>query len=100
MPIYEYKCSKCGKIFEELQKITDKPLTRCKICNGRVERLVSNSSFQFKGTGWYVTDYARKTPTSTGETDTDKGGKKGEGKAAEGSEAKPPKQDKTPTTKD
>jgi putative FmdB family regulatory protein len=59
MPIYEYKCEKCGT-FETTQKITDKPLARCPTCKSKVKKLISNTSFQLKGTGWYVTDYARK----------------------------------------
>lgn len=61
MPIYEYRCAKCGEVFEAFQKINDKPLTRCKFCSSRVERLISQSSFQLKGSGWYMTDYARKS---------------------------------------
>ena len=59
MPIYEYDCQKCGT-FETTQKITDKPLAKCPTCKGKVKKLISNTSFQLKGTGWYVTDYARK----------------------------------------
>jgi putative FmdB family regulatory protein len=59
MPIYEYQCQKCGT-FEATQKITDKPLVKCPTCKNRVKKLISNTSFQLKGTGWYVTDYARK----------------------------------------
>ncbi|HEX2930924.1 MAG TPA: FmdB family zinc ribbon protein [Candidatus Binatia bacterium] len=59
MPIYEYRCAKCGT-FETTQKITDKPLVKCPTCKGKVKKLISNTSFQLKGTGWYVTDYARK----------------------------------------
>jgi len=59
MPIYEYECGKCGT-FEATQKITDRALTRCPTCKGKVKKLISNTSFQLKGTGWYVTDYARK----------------------------------------
>jgi putative FmdB family regulatory protein len=59
MPIYEYKCQKCGT-FETTQKITDKALARCPTCKSKVKKLISNTSFQLKGTGWYVTDYARK----------------------------------------
>lgn len=69
MPIYEYQCSKCGEIFEAFQKITDDPLTECKFCHGKVEKLISHSSFQLKGSGWYLTDYARKT---SGSSATDK----------------------------
>lgn len=61
MPIYEYQCDQCGKVEEALQKITDRPLTKCAHCSGRLHKLVSQSSFHLKGTGWYVTDYAGKS---------------------------------------
>ncbi|HEX9442550.1 MAG TPA: zinc ribbon domain-containing protein [Candidatus Binatia bacterium] len=64
MPIYEYACGKCGT-FEVTQRITEKPLGRCPTCKGKVKKLISNTSFQLKGTGWYVTDYARKDKSST-----------------------------------
>ena len=57
MPLYEYRCNECNKTFEVLQKITAEPLEKCLYCNGSVEKLISSTSFQFKGTGWYVTDY-------------------------------------------
>ena len=73
MPIYEYKCSKCGEIFEAFQKIDDQPLSRCKFCQGKVEKLISHSSFQLKGAGWYLTDYAKKSqPSHTEVKDTTK----------------------------
>jgi putative FmdB family regulatory protein len=59
MPIYEYQCQKCGT-FEVTQRITEKPLGKCPTCKGKVKKLISNTSFQLKGTGWYITDYARK----------------------------------------
>ena len=59
MPIYEYQCQKCGT-FEITQRITEKALAKCPTCKGKVKKLISNTSFQLKGTGWYVTDYARK----------------------------------------
>src|SRR5262249_6804997 len=58
MPIYEYRCEKCGD-FEQTQRISDPPLDRCPDCRRKVRRLISNTSFQLKGSGWYVTDYAR-----------------------------------------
>ena len=61
MPIYEYECTKCGKIEEAIQKFSDKPLTKCQSCAGKLHRLVSQSTFHLKGTGWYVTDYANKS---------------------------------------
>lgn len=59
MPLYEYKCKQCGAIFEVLQKHSVKPLTTHKDCGGPVERLISASALQFKGSGFYITDYAR-----------------------------------------
>ena len=64
MPIYEYQCTKCGEIFEAFQKITDEPLTQCRFCQAKVEKLISHSSFQLKGSGWYLTDYARRSSSS------------------------------------
>ena len=61
MPIYEYQCKKCGTIEEALQKFSDKPLTKCRHCTGRLHKLVSQSSFHLKGTGWYVTDYKNRS---------------------------------------
>jgi putative FmdB family regulatory protein len=58
MPIYEYQCEKCG-VFEQTQRITDPALERCPTCRRKVRRLISNTSFQLKGGGWYVTDYGR-----------------------------------------
>ncbi len=60
MPIYEYKCRKCGKQFEAFQGITDPELKSCKFCKGKVNKLVSMSSFSLKGSGWYATDYGGK----------------------------------------
>lgn len=59
MPIYEYKCEGCGETFELIQKFADEPLTVHEKCGGHVHRLMSAPAFQFKGTGWYVTDYAK-----------------------------------------
>lgn len=58
MPIYEYKCKKCSKHHEIMQKITDEPLSVCPACGGAMKKLISNTSFVLKGTGWYATDYA------------------------------------------
>ncbi len=60
MPIYEYKCKKCGKEFEVFQKITAPDVKTCASCHGPVSKLISLSSFSLKGTGWYVTDYGGK----------------------------------------
>jgi putative FmdB family regulatory protein len=64
VPIYEYQCKKCGEIFEAFQKFNDDPLKQCKFCRGHVEKLISQSSFQLKGGGWYLTDYAKKSGCS------------------------------------
>ena len=79
MPIYEYRCEHCGD-FEEMQRITDPPLSRCPRCKRKVRRLISNTSFQLKGSGWYVTDYAR--------AGSGNGGKKEGGKESAASESK------------
>jgi putative FmdB family regulatory protein len=60
MPLYEYQCQKCGKVIEALQKFSDDPLTKCEECGGRLEKLISKSSFALKGKGWYKTDYQNK----------------------------------------
>lgn len=65
MPIYEYKCTKCEKEFEVMQRITAEPLTKCEACGGKLDKLVSQSAFVLKGTGWYQTDFADKKPAST-----------------------------------
>lgn len=63
MPIYEYYCEGCDKVFEIRQRITDNPKTTCEICQGKIEKQISLSSFHLKGSGWYVTDYSRKNGT-------------------------------------
>jgi putative FmdB family regulatory protein len=86
MPIYEYECQKCGT-FEATQRITEKPLSKCPTCRGKVKKLISNTSFQLKGTGWYITDYARK--------DNGKGADKGENGAKSSAESKESKDTKS-----
>lgn len=61
MPVYEYECTKCGHHAEKLQKMTDPPITECAMCAGRMKKLISQSTFHLKGSGWYVTDYASKS---------------------------------------
>ena len=86
MPIYEYKCQQCGLHFEKRQSVSDAPLSVCEKCHGKLEKQWSLSGFQFKGAGWYVTDYAGKGKDSSGKDGSDKGGgdKGGESKPAEG----------------
>ena len=61
MPLYEYECEKCGHRFEKIQKFSDKMVKKCPECGGRVEQMISAPAVQFKGSGWYVTDYANKS---------------------------------------
>jgi len=77
MPIYEYECGDCGQIHEIMQKMSDQPLSECPRCSGKLQKLISHSTFHLKGSGWYATDYANrnsgspaaesKTPDKTGE---------------------------------
>ena len=94
MPLYDYRCHQCGEVFEVRQKFADEVLTVHESCGGELERLISLPALQFKGTGWYVTDYGRngKIPSaSNGKTETksDSGSEsKGESKAEAKAEAK------------
>ncbi len=72
MPIYEYECENCGRRYEVWQKITDPPLTTCEACKGKLNKLISQSSFILKGSGWYVTDYARKEKKAEKKEDSSK----------------------------
>jgi putative FmdB family regulatory protein len=69
MPLYEYECSACGRRFEKMRRFSDPPLERCKLCGkGPVQKLASAPAVHFKGTGWYVTDYAKKSSSTAPET--------------------------------
>jgi putative FmdB family regulatory protein len=91
MPIYEYKCNKCG-VVEVMQRITEAPLKKCPNCKSKVERMVSRSSFVLKGTGWYATDYANKgkdkAPASEDGASTSNGSPQSESKSESKTEAK------------
>ena len=93
MPIYEFECKKCKAHIEVFQKVSDKPPTKCRNCGGKLERKISAPAIQFKGSGWYVTDYARTTKSdkteseSTSEAKSDKADKP-EKKAKESSSTK------------
>ena len=69
MPIYEYKCQQCGHHFEKRQSVSDAPLATCEKCHGKLEKQWSLSGFQFKGAGWYVTDYAGKKADTAGKSE-------------------------------
>ncbi len=76
MPIYEYRCEKCGNQFEIIQKFSDRPLKSCPSCKVRLTKLISQAAFQLKGSGWYVTDYARKSDTKPEKSTEAKNGDK------------------------
>ena len=91
MPLYEYQCEACGHRFEVIQKFSDAPLDTCEKCGGTVRKLLSSPAIQFKGSGWYITDYARagKTDGGTGGTaKTESASSSGESKSETKSEAK------------
>jgi putative FmdB family regulatory protein len=92
MPIYEYECKGCGKLHEIMQKITEPALKKCPDCGGDMKRLISNTSFVLKGTGWYMTDYAsnKRSPSTEPKTGNGagNGSKNGEAKKEKKSETK------------
>jgi len=98
LPLYEYECQKCGARFERIQKFSDPLLRTCEKCGGELERLVSPSALHFKGSGWYITDYARKSSSEP----SGKAERGGVGKSAGSSPAKPaaPKKPTEPTSKE
>jgi putative FmdB family regulatory protein len=73
MPLYEYQCKKCGHRFEKIQKFSDKPIKKCPECGGPVEKTISAPAVQFKGSGWYVTDYAKKSGSSASSSSSESG---------------------------
>ncbi|HIJ21226.1 MAG TPA: zinc ribbon domain-containing protein [Deltaproteobacteria bacterium] len=90
MPIYEYECEKCGHHMEAIQKISDAPVSECELCNSGVKKLISQSTFHLKGTGWYVTDYASKSAGVSGAAKSESSeGVKSDSSPSEKSEAKP-----------
>jgi putative FmdB family regulatory protein len=96
MPIYEYECRKCKAHIEVFQKVSDKPPAKCRKCGGRLEKLVSASAIQFKGSGWYVTDYAGKaTKGQKSESEPSSGEKKADAKTEDNSPDKKTKDKST-----
>jgi putative FmdB family regulatory protein len=71
MPLYEYECKKCGHRFEKIQKFSDKMVKKCPDCGGVVEQMISAPAVQFKGSGWYVTDYAKKPSAGSSSSSSD-----------------------------
>src|SRR5882757_776178 len=94
MPIYEYLCESCGKKFEVLQKFSDEPISIHPDCGGKVEKLISTSALQFKGSGWYVNDYAKGATSKPGET---KAESKSDSKSDSGSDSKSESKSETKT---
>src|SRR5580698_1151861 len=91
MPIYEYLCRSCGKKFEVLQKFSDEPVLIHEECGGEVDKLISTSALNFKGSGWYVNDYAKGGTSKPGETKAEsrsEGGKSDNGKSDSSSDSK------------
>lgn len=101
MPLYEYQCKKCGHRFEKIQKFSDPLVKKCPKCGGAVEQVISAPAVQFKGSGWYVTDYAKKSGTSASSSSGDGGGSesKAESKSESKSESKKESTAKEPAKK-
>ena len=97
MPLYEYQCKKCSHRFEKIRKFSDPPIKKCPECGGVVEQLISSPAVQFKGTGWYVTDYARKSGGPSSDSSNGEPGKKDE--KAKGSKDEKPKAESKKTEK-
>lgn len=93
MPLYEYKCAKCGDVFEVIQKFADAPLASHDSCGGAVERLLCSPALQFKGSGWYITDYARN---GGGRSNGKNGGDSGAAKETSAPAAEAPAKPATP----
>jgi len=94
MPIYEYKCAKCG-VVEVMQGIKEAPLKKCPNCKSKVERMISSSSFVLKGSGWYATDYAKKSTPPPADTSSSGNGTNG---STSTSEASKPAAEKSAST--
>jgi len=91
MPLYEYRCESCGHRVEVLQKFSDRPLETCQKCAGKLERLLSAPAIQFKGSGWYITDYARKNGANGSSRKEDTSSKPESSSAASSTKTESPK---------
>ena len=105
MPIYEYECTKCGHQTEVWQKISEAPMARCAHCKGKMRKLISQSTFHLKGTGWYVTDYASKRSADNGKKEksseeTDSKSKESKVKESKNTSDKPIKASSNSSKKD
>ncbi len=99
MPIYEYKCENCGEVFEVRQNYSDEPVTAHEKCGGRVEKLISAPSFNFKGSGWYVNDYPKGGGNGAKKGDSEGKGTTDSGKSASESSTKSDSATKSSETK-
>lgn len=100
MPLYEYQCKKCKHVFEKIRKFSDPPFKKCPECGGPVEQLLSAPAVQFKGSGWYVTDYARKSDGGSSKAAESGGEESSASKATEkASDDKSESKDKKPKAK-
>jgi putative FmdB family regulatory protein len=101
MPLYEYECESCGHRFERIQKFSDPLVETCPTCGGPVRKLLSSPAIQFKGSGWYITDYAKKSGDGGGKdkTDTAKQGK-ADAKPSDSSASSPPSSSPSTTKSD
>ncbi len=88
MPIYEYRCRACGHEFERMQKVDARPPRGCPQCAGKVEKLISRTSFQLKGGGWFASDYGKPAPAGSGDAKPAKSGAASDGPAAPGDKPK------------
>ena len=100
MPLYEYACKKCGHRFEKIQKFSDKMIKKCPDCGGPVEQVISAPAVQFKGSGWYVTDYAKKSHAPSGSDGGSKDGKDSKKEDKPKSEASAKEASKESTSKE
>ncbi len=94
MPLYEYLCKKCGHRFEEIKKFSDKQPKKCPECGGVIEQLISAPTVQFKGSGWYVTDYAKKGSGSSASSSQSSGSSEGDSGGSDAKESKDSKESK------
>lgn len=100
MPLYEYRCRKCGAEYEKIRKFSDPVLTRCEKCGGELEQLLSSPAIRFKGSGFYITDYAKKSSDGGEKKSSDGGERKTEKPAATDSKSEPKKpSEPAPATK-
>jgi putative FmdB family regulatory protein len=92
MPLYEYQCEKCGHRFEKIQKFSDKMVKKCPVCGGPVEQMISAPTVQFKGSGWYVTDYANKSHAPASDGGSSEAKKEEKSKSGDSSKTDPSKE--------